>query len=165
MRAYPASTPSSLRTTTKVSLLHLKLTDHIGGLIDGNPYGGFSQPKLDWCFGTIYTSEVSKSILLTRFPHLRPYVQGLTPMRKYTVKGRTICLIEANHCPGACMVMISDGKQTVLHTGDFRYRHKLLSDLKLVLPDLPLSHLYLDNTFATTAEAFPSQQVAYNMLL
>jgi hypothetical protein len=28
-----------------------------------------------------------------------------------------------------------------------------------------LTHLYLDNTFATTAESFPPQQVAYNSLL
>ena len=32
-----------------------------------------------------------------------------------------IKLIDANHCPGAAMILITGPFGTVLHTGDFRY--------------------------------------------
>jgi hypothetical protein len=63
------------------------------------------------------------------------------------------------------MVLIADAKNAVLHTGDFRYRQLLVDQVKQVLLERSLTTIYLDNTFATTSETFPSQQEAYSMLL
>ena len=47
--------------------------DHLKGLTRMSP-GGFYAPDEDWDYGTIYTSPISKALLLLRFPHLKPHV-------------------------------------------------------------------------------------------
>ena len=86
------------------------------------------------------------------FPHLKPFVTGLELSKPYTIKGREVTLFEANHCPGAVMFLFEGQKGTVLHTGDFRFKEPMLDLFKGKFID----YLYLDNTFATTAEEFPS---------
>ena len=69
--------------------------------------------------------------------------------------------IDANHCPGAVMSIISGPLGTVLHTGDFRYNGpKMLSDIHDE-NDQEIDFLYMDNTFSTDAEHFPPQEMAY----
>jgi len=60
----------------KIFFLSHNHEDHLTGLNKGGSYGGGAamMPRLDWNFGTIYTSEVSAKILLYRFPHLEKYV-------------------------------------------------------------------------------------------
>lgn len=101
---------------------------------------------------------------MARFPHLKPYVVPLSLMTEYEIKGRSVWLIPANHCPGATLILVRNKEgRTCLHTGDFRYRPQMILDLEKCLPERPLhvDWLYLDNTFGTSAEAFPSQAVAY----
>jgi Cft2 family RNA processing exonuclease len=78
----------------------------------------------------------------------------------YTIKGREVSLYEANHCPGAVMFLFKGEKGIVLHTGDFRFRESMLDHFK----GLKIDYLYLDNTFSTTNEEFPTQENAYSML-
>jgi DNA cross-link repair 1A protein len=59
----------------------------------------------EWDLGTIFTSPTSKTILLLRFPHLAPYVKALELHTPHTIRGRTVTLYEANHCPGAVMFL------------------------------------------------------------
>jgi Cft2 family RNA processing exonuclease len=102
-------------------------------------------PDESWDYGTIYTSPVSKKLLLLRFPHLAPYVQELALYTAHQIKSRSVTLYEANHCPGAVMFLFQgtptavptnlQDKQsfrfTVLHTGDFRFKHSMLDHFKL----------------------------------
>jgi len=83
-------------------------------------------------------------------PSLEPYVLDLDLHKEYMVAGRKVTLIDANHCPGAVMILVTGDKGRVLHTGDFRYKKSMLE----WFPD-PIDHLYLDNTFATERENFP----------
>jgi len=130
--------------------------------------GGFKVPRTDWCFGKIYTSECSAKILLARFPFLRPYTVPLRFLTEYEIRGRSVWLIPANHCPGAALFLFRTAEgRVLLHTGDFRFRQQILDDLRLCMPEKPslqVDWLYLDNTFGTSDEAFPSQQVAYHQL-
>ena len=50
-------------------------------------------------------------------------------LTEYEIKGRKVWLIPANHCPGAVMILVRAGEKQVLHTGDFRYRPKMLEQL------------------------------------
>ena len=142
------------------------LIDHLRGLSRRNDFGGngsysFSSPDEDWSWGTIYTSPKSKAILLLRFPHLRPYVRSLELYKEYQIKqDLKVTFHEANHCPGAVMILFKGPKGTVLHTGDFRFKESMLENLKNQIID----YLYLDNTFATTDEEFPSQEEAFEKL-
>ena len=50
------------------------------------------------------------------------------------------------------MFLFKGPKGTVLHTGDFRFKPSMLDYFK----DEKIDYLYLDNTFATIEEDFPS---------
>jgi hypothetical protein len=151
-----------------------------------NGNGGFSVPDETWDYGTIYTSPTSKKLLLLRFPHLERCVVELSLYTDHTIHGRTVSLYEANHCPGAVMFLFNgvaskDPKSplfnetfNVLHTGDFRFKNSMLKhfvkpttieEVKLGedtkgTPEkqnyMEIDYLYMDNTFATHAESFPS---------
>ncbi|TNV72855.1 hypothetical protein FGO68_gene9710 [Halteria grandinella] len=58
---------------------------------------------------------------------------------------------------------------TVLHTGDFRYKESMLQHLLETNEEgmekyIKIDRLYLDNTFATSAEDFPPQEEAFDKL-
>jgi Cft2 family RNA processing exonuclease len=63
-----------------------------------------------------------------------------------------VTLYEANHCPGAVMLLFEGPKGRVLHTGDFRFKPSMLDHFT----GKDIDCLYMDNTFATTEEDFPS---------
>ena len=133
--------------------------DHLYGLTFSPPHGSsYVVPRTDWNFGKIYCSQVSSEILLQRFPHLQNYVHPLKLFTEYSIRKRKVVLIPANHCPGAVMFLISGEGFTVLHTGDFRYRPVMGEQIKEWLGKLKaqkIDRVYMDNTFATTAESFP----------
>mmetsp|Transcript_30703 Transcript_30703/g.22781 ORF Transcript_30703/g.22781 Transcript_30703/m.22781 type:complete len:157 (+) Transcript_30703:59-529(+) len=126
--------------------------DHLQGLSKESSFSSFSVPDESWAWGTIYTSDLSAKLLLARFPHLKPYVKVLPLQQKTKIRGRIVTLLEANHCPGAIMLLFEGPRGTVLHTGDFRYRREMLDHLK----DKQIDTLHLDNTFAMTDEDFPT---------
>lgn len=73
-------------------------------------------------------------------------MEGITD---YNVKLR---FVDANHCPGAAMSIISGPLGNLLHTGDFRYNGaQMIADVNLEPGQLDF--MYLDNTFSTMAEA------------
>jgi DNA cross-link repair 1B protein len=61
-------------------------------------------------------------------------------------------MIEANHCPGAVMILFKGNKGIVLHTGDFRYNENMVK----TFDGIKLDVLYLDNTFTSAVDDFPS---------
>lgn len=78
---------------------------------------------------------------------------------EYNIKGRIVTLIEANHCPGAVMFIFKSPSCTVLHTGDFRYRPKMLIDIErftVANDGSGIGYVHMDNTFGTDEEEFPS---------
>ena len=71
----------------------------------------------------------------------------------------TLTLIDANHCPGACMALLefASGRR-VLHTGDFRYSRSFQSDAQYA----PLQHAVnkgLDDVFLDTTYCHPRHDV------
>lgn len=69
-----------------------------------------------------------------------------------------VTLIDANHCPGAVMFLLSSYWGTHLHTGDFRFHPSML--LHPALHDVEVSMLFLDNSFCDPACVFPAPEVA-----
>ena len=122
--------------------------DHLGGLTKGD----YNQPDTEWCYGSIYCSEITYRLMLLRFPNLKPFLVPLQFKKDYKINSVTIRLLDANHCPGAALILIKGPSGTVLHTGDFRYNgEKMITDIGLSKID----YLYMDNTFSTPSEYFP----------
>ena len=125
--------------------------------------------------------------MLLRFPNLKPFLVAIelnqtTVLATLTddeieklkklnrgsaivhpnLKEISIKMIDANHCPGAAMLLISGPLGNVLHTGDFRYNGEpMLNDIGLFSPD----YMYIDNTFIDPDQNFPTQQEAYGTLV
>jgi DNA cross-link repair 1B protein len=72
--------------------------------------------------------------------------------RKVTMQ---VTLIDANHCPGACMFLLEGYFGTILHTGDFRFDPLILQHD--ALRNKKIDHLYLDDTFLDPIYDFPSR--------
>ena len=146
----------SSRKTIQVFILSHMHEDHLGGLTRGD----YNAPDTEWSHGSIYCSEITYRLMLLRFPNLKPFMIPLEFNKDYTIESVTVRLIDANHCPGAAMILIKGSKGTVLHTGDFRYNgSKMIQDIGLSKID----YLYLDNTFSTPTEDFPAQSEAVHV--
>lgn len=58
----------------------------------------------------------------------------------------SVTLIDANHCPGAAMLLLEGYFGVVLHTGDFRFDAERMGSHP-ALKGVSLDALYLDNTY------------------
>ncbi|XP_023423090.2 DNA cross-link repair 1A protein [Cavia porcellus] len=104
----------------------------------------------------VYCSEITGSLLKNKLHVQEQYIHTLPMDTECIVNGVKVILLDANHCPGAAMILfcLPDGT-VVLHTGDFRadpsMEHSLLSGHKVHV-------LYLDTTYCSPEYTFPSQQ-------
>ncbi|XP_078740841.1 DNA cross-link repair 1A protein-like, partial [Lampetra fluviatilis] len=72
----------------------------------------------------------------------------------------TLTLLDANHCPGAAMLLVErrDGRR-FLHTGDFRATDAM-AELQPLREGPRIHTLFLDNTYCSPEFNFPSQEEA-----
>ena len=75
-----------------------------------------------------------------------------------------ITFYDANHCPGACIILVElpDGKTTHLHTGDMRYHPRFQSYplLQKAVQQRTLDLVYLDTTYCHEKHDFEPQEEA-----
>ena len=79
--------------------------------------------------------------------------------------------IDANHCPGACLVFLrrKTTGETLLHTGDFRAAARVRNDARLkellsTCRDGCVDEVYLDTTYCEKKWTFPDQDVVLNKM-
>nr|XP_029540312.1 DNA cross-link repair 1A protein isoform X2 [Oncorhynchus nerka] len=124
-------------------------SDHYGGLKKSSTFH-------------IYCNRITGNLVKSKLRVAEQYVHILPMNTQVTVDGFKVTLLDANHCPGAAMLLLflPDG-QTVLHTGDFRADpsmeayHELLS--------CRVQTLYLDTTYCSPEYTFPTQQEVINL--
>ena len=149
--------------------------DHLKGLV-GDVENTASKPNLTWDYGTIYCCTMTYRLMLLRFPNLKSYLVPLELDKEYVIDTMNtldvppgtkdlqikIRMVDANHCPGSAMIILTGPLGTLLHTGDFRYNGtKMLQSIGLTKID----YMYLDNTFCVPDEDFPIQAVAYDKMV
>uniref|UniRef100_A0A0B7ATJ2 DNA cross-link repair 1A protein n=1 Tax=Arion vulgaris TaxID=1028688 RepID=A0A0B7ATJ2_9EUPU len=122
--------------------------DHYGGLTKR-----FAQP--------IFCSQATGNLVEQRLGVNNKWINRLPMWKPCQVAGVTLTLMEANHCPGAVMILfeLKDGRKH-LHTGDFR----ACPDMEEypMLKEVTTSDLYLDTTYCNPSYTFPTQSEVIN---
>ncbi|KAJ2454585.1 repair protein PSO2 SNM1 [Coemansia sp. RSA 2336] len=145
-------------------------TDHYGGLSKG-----FT--------GHIYCSRITANCVQSKIGVDPQFIHALPMNRRCNVQGVFVTFIDANHCPGAVVIVFeilqADGKVArIVHTGDFRaspdhvrqilqilavehsrpvHPAMILSSELTSYESPPIDYLYLDTTYLQPTYTFPSQ--------
>ncbi|XP_028288015.1 DNA cross-link repair 1A protein [Parambassis ranga] len=123
-------------------------SDHYGGLTKSSTF-------------PIYCNRITGNLVKSKLKVAEQYVHILPMNKEVTVEGVRVILLDANHCPGAAMLLffLPDG-QTVLHTGDFRADPSMETYPELL--SCRVQTVYLDTTYCSPEYTFPRQQEVIN---
>lgn len=123
-------------------------SDHYGGLTKASTY-------------PIYCNRITGNLVKSKLKVAEQYLHILPMNTEVTVDGVRVILLDANHCPGAAMLLffLPDG-QTVLHTGDFRADPSMETYPELL--GCRVQTVYLDTTYCSPEYTFPRQQEVIN---
>ncbi|KAL6747556.1 beta-lactamase-like protein [Haematococcus lacustris] len=122
--------------------------------------------------GTIYCSEVTAQLLLHDMG-LQPAscVVALPMHTPVEVEGCRVTLVEANHCPGAVMLVVEvvrgrtpSGPHFILHTGDFRWADWMAAQVLSATGGVGIDTLFLDTTYCMPRYTFPPQDTVLDAL-
>ncbi|CAL8301434.1 unnamed protein product [Lota lota] len=107
----------------------------------------------------IYCNKITGNLVRSKLKVEEQYLHILPMNTRVMVDDVEVILMEANHCPGAAMLLffLPDG-QIVLHTGDFRADPTMESYPELL--SCRVQTLYLDTTYCSPEYTFPHQQEA-----
>ncbi|KAJ2795329.1 DNA cross-link repair protein PSO2/SNM1 [Coemansia guatemalensis] len=146
-------------------------------------YGGLTKRFI----GDIYCTRITANCVIKKLGVNPDCVHALPMNTRCLVQGVYVTFIDANHCPGAAIILFeiphSGSLVRIVHTGDFRASDRHVSQILRVLETdvqqpimsntiagcdnrhkywkrvVPMiDYLYLDTTYLQPAHAFPTQE-------
>eukprot|EP00775_Hariotina_reticulata_P012752 gene12752-12881_t len=120
-------------------------------------YGGLTRAFRQ---GVIICTPVTAALVRLKLKVPPELLLPLPLGQEVEVEGTRIQLLDANHCPGAAMVLAHPpaGAPPVLHTGDARLTVEATQQQPALQAIIGKAVLVLDTTYADPAYCFPSQQ-------
>ncbi|XP_075145627.1 DNA cross-link repair protein snm1 [Haematobia irritans] len=105
----------------------------------------------------LYMSTITARFVRTFIPVDDQYIHELELNQPIVVDGVEITALDANHCPGAIMILfkILSSNTCILHTGDFRACHTM--EEEPVFWNNHINTIYLDTTYLLKKYAFCTQ--------
>eukprot|EP00403_Amphidinium_massartii_P037848 CAMPEP_0178446704 /NCGR_PEP_ID=MMETSP0689_2-20121128/40967_1 /TAXON_ID=160604 /ORGANISM="Amphidinium massartii, Strain CS-259" /LENGTH=446 /DNA_ID=CAMNT_0020071589 /DNA_START=17 /DNA_END=1357 /DNA_ORIENTATION=- len=128
--------------------------DYVLTHFHGDHYGRLSEAWDAPIHCSPLTGRLAAAVLGVRPDLIRHHDIG----EKFELGGATVMFIDAEHCPGAVMLLATPNGMQVqhMHTGDCRATPKLLSALEH-LENRKVHTLLLDSTYALSKSSFPAQ--------
>ncbi|CAG9791514.1 unnamed protein product [Diatraea saccharalis] len=112
----------------------------------------------------LYCSKITADLCMSRLGVNSKYIRIINPDESVRVEGVEVMAVDANHCPGAIMLVFTlpNGK-TLLHTGDFRATPAMES--YPIFWNKDIHTVYLDTTYCNPHYDFPTQDQSLEMAL
>ncbi|KAM7016467.1 DNA cross-link repair 1A protein [Passerculus sandwichensis] len=105
----------------------------------------------------IYCNKITGNLVKSKLRVQEQYVHVLPMDMQCVVNGIKVLLLDANHCPGAAMILFYlPSGAVILHTGDFRADPSM--ERYPALMGQKIHTLYLDTTYCSPEYTFPAQQ-------
>ncbi|CAK0744358.1 hypothetical protein CVIRNUC_001541 [Coccomyxa viridis] len=107
--------------------------------------------------GHIYCTQITADLAHSRLKVPQERFKIVELRKAVLVEGVTVTYFDANHCPGAAMILFEvPGHRPVLHTGDFRY-HVGMQQEEALQRVRGRATLVLDTTYCSPQYLFPPQ--------
>ena len=148
--------PEAVPRSDRVYVLTHFHSDHYTGLTE----------RFD--HGTIYCTKVTANFILKILKVSPAVVRALDFDCPLAIPGgATLEFLDANHCPGAALVLVTlcDGTTRHLHTGDMRYDPKMKTYPSLQPSAGDIHNLYLDSTYCHPRHTFCNQAESIDVIV
>ncbi|XP_026728232.1 uncharacterized protein LOC113494206 [Trichoplusia ni] len=175
----PPKSVSVKRSTSNRTIPHHKIVAGTHFAVDAFSYGEIPNVKyyflthfhLDHYSGlkkgfnkSLFCSKITADLCISRLGVNPKCIHVIKLDETIRIDGVEVTAVEANHCPGAVMLVFTlpNGK-TLLHTGDFRASPVMES--YPIFWNKDIHTIYLDTTYCNPRYDFPTQEQSLEMAL